>query len=142
MRPILSPGLSETSAPSSSVFAPRRSVTWERRIMSVQLARRALYAGEGLSIRKARERGERCGEAGAFARRERLAQEKKAEQGGDHESHLRDRDHDARLGARHAFDHESEGKGENDRGPGRIAQRGAGRPAAAGPDPREDRGGR
>src|SRR5207247_9627783 len=44
IRPILSPGLSAASAPSSSVLAPRRSVTWERRIMSVRFARRALYA--------------------------------------------------------------------------------------------------
>src|SRR5258708_36062597 len=44
IRPILSPGLSAMSAPSSSVLAPRRSVTRERRIMSVRFARRALYA--------------------------------------------------------------------------------------------------
>ena len=32
IRPILSPGLRVTSALSSSVFVPRMSVTWERRI--------------------------------------------------------------------------------------------------------------
>src|SRR5712672_2857590 len=93
--------------------------------------RRSSPASAPLSVREARQRGERGGEAHAFARRERLAQEKKTEQGRDHESHLRDRDHDARLRARHAFDHASEGKGENDRRPGRVAKRGAGRPDAA-----------
>src|SRR5882672_12917575 len=40
IRPMRSPGLSATSAPSSSTLVPRRRVTWERRIMT----RRALYA--------------------------------------------------------------------------------------------------
>src|SRR5262249_36667354 len=34
IRPMRSPGLSETSAPSSSVFVPRRRVSCERRIMT------------------------------------------------------------------------------------------------------------
>ncbi len=76
----------------------------------------------------------------SLARRERLAQEKETEQGRHDETHLRDRDHHARLRALHALDHESEGEGENDRGPRRVAQRGAGRPDS-GVDRAGERGG-
>src|SRR5712691_4141538 len=76
----------------------------------------AKIIGSGpLCVRETCQRGERGGEARPLARRERLAQEKETEQGRHDETHLRDRDHHARLRALHALDHESEGEGENDR---------------------------
>src|SRR5215467_10921433 len=55
------------------------------------------------------ERAERCDEAGALARGERLAQQQEAEEGGHHEAHLRDRHDHARLPALQALREEDEG---------------------------------
>src|SRR5262245_24287657 len=61
IRPILSPGLRETSAPSSNTFVPRRSVTSERRIMGDHGARGAFYRSQ-VAGRAGEREGGRAGE--------------------------------------------------------------------------------
>ena len=56
-----------------------------------------------LSVRQSGQGQQRSSKARPLARGERFAQEQKAEQSGDHKSHLRNRNRDARLPACHAL---------------------------------------
>jgi hypothetical protein len=82
-------------------------------------------------VSEAGQCGDRGGNAGCLARAEWFPEENKSEQRSDHETHLRNRHGDARLGTCDALDHAGKTECEHESRPRSVAERRGGWPNAA-----------